>query len=253
MHKFPFDRDIWALVLGTWADPDEYRVWGAWDTDPSVTGYNAWVLLEEVHSDEPTGSRQRSRGTLDDTIDGRSKPTRAAIPSRKKKRPSKQASPDHDCCNDWDIDCGEDDDDDEEIFKRETSETRSIRELPNIRAPGPASNPTNLAVPQRQLAKIQNHGLWGSSVAAASSVVQIPDERVVAEYHKDGAEVAGDLDSAVGDISDNRCPLQSPIDAKKVNLVSAPQHSATLIQPKSTASTLVITTPKLPPTGLSID
>lgn len=205
MHKFPFDKDIWALVFGTWADPDEYRIWGAWDTDPSVTGYNAWVLLREVHPEESTGSRKRSRETLDDTIDGRSNPIRAAIPSRKKKRPPKRASLDHDCCDDWNIDCGEDDDDDEEIFKRDISETRSIREAPNIDASAPASNPTNFAVPQRRLTKTQNHGPRSRSAAAASNVMQTPGQRDVAEHYENSAEVVGALDSALGGISDNRC------------------------------------------------
>lgn len=63
VHEFPFDGKTWAVILGTWADPDEYRLWGSYEKDPTVTGYNRWILLREVHSDESTG-RKRSHHTL---------------------------------------------------------------------------------------------------------------------------------------------------------------------------------------------
>lgn len=123
MYRFSFDNDVWALILGTWDDPDEYRVWGAWDTDPSVTGYNAWVLLREVHADEPTGSSRRLRQTSDYPNDEPMNCTRPAPSRKKKKRTSQKASLDQSCCDDWNLDRGDDDDDDEEIFKREASES----------------------------------------------------------------------------------------------------------------------------------
>lgn len=58
MHDFTFRGQKWAVILGTWESPDEYRLWGAWKDDPSVTGYNEWIRLREVDPAETRGSKR---------------------------------------------------------------------------------------------------------------------------------------------------------------------------------------------------
>ena len=199
VHQFLFDNKIWAMILGSWSSPDEYRVWGSWHKDPSVTNYNECVLLREDFNTKPTGASKRFRQMVKKPDDGAPKSTRTTT-SRKKKRTSKTAASNQHSCDNWILHCDDDGDDDEEISKREVFESRYSRPT-STDAPGVVSMSTKSALSQRRPTIVQNHDLRNHHVASGVGAMQAPSQRDSFQSHDDQFEVMGDFD--IGTSSNN--------------------------------------------------
>lgn len=53
MHRFSRGGETWAVILGTWDDPEKYALWGVYkDYSPNVTGYLECSRLERCDSVE---------------------------------------------------------------------------------------------------------------------------------------------------------------------------------------------------------
>lgn len=66
MHEFKFCGQVWAVMLGTWETPEEYRLWGsAWKDDPNATAYYESIALKEIYGPGIGGSkRQRESSSV---------------------------------------------------------------------------------------------------------------------------------------------------------------------------------------------
>lgn len=88
MHEFTSCGQTWAVILGTWETPEEYRLWGsAWKDDPNATAYYEGVILKEIYGPGMgDNKRQRESPSVASESGEHSESEEDAIPPQKRRR-----------------------------------------------------------------------------------------------------------------------------------------------------------------------